>query len=63
MLGDFFGDIVGAHYEFDPIKNYDFQLLHEDFRRLKLPEPEQPAGRPEEARRGFRIISCGAFVI
>ena len=32
MLGAIFGDIVGSHYEFDPTKNYDFQLLHEDSR-------------------------------
>ena len=30
MLGAIFGDIIGSHYEFDPTKNYDFQLLHED---------------------------------
>ena len=32
MLGAIFGDIVGSHYEFDPTKNYDFQLFHEDSR-------------------------------
>ena len=32
MLGAIFGDIVGSHYEFDPTKNYDFQLLHTDSR-------------------------------
>ena len=32
MLGAIFGDIVGSHYEFDPTKIYDFQLLHEDSR-------------------------------
>ena len=32
MLGAIYGDIVGSHYEFDPTKNYDFQLLHEDSR-------------------------------
>ena len=32
MLGAIFGDIVGSHYEFDPTKNYDFRLAHEDSR-------------------------------